>query len=205
MKTLTFHPGAKLNESLISQAVEALRGGHTIIYPTDTVYAIGCDALNQRAIERVCRIKGINPERSHLSILCSDISQAAEYVRIDNRAFAILRQYLPGPYTFILPTSTRLPKAFKGRREAGVRIPDCEIARALAHGLGNPLLTTTVEWNEDAPEEAVEPWCIADRYNGEVDLMLECGEGTDNPSTVVDLTDSSEPAIVRQGIYPFEL
>ena len=135
MKSLKFYP-TNINRRYIDETVSALRDGKLIIYPTDTLYAIGCDALNNRAIEKICRIKGINPAKQLLSIVCSDISQAAEYARIDNNAFRLMRSNLPGPFTFILPAATTLPKAFKGRHTVGVRIPDNDIARAIADALG---------------------------------------------------------------------
>ena len=138
----------------VAEAVEVLKQGKIIIYPTDTVYALGCDALNARAVERLCRIKGLNPEKNLLSIVCADISQAAEYTRIDNRAFAVLKHNFPGPYTFILPAATKLPKVFRGRKSVGVRVPDNEFARALAESLGNPVMTSSVNTeNIDAFEK----------------------------------------------------
>lgn len=203
MKILKMYDGA-INERLMDEAVKALRDGKTIIYPTDTLYAIGCDALNNRSIEDVCRLKGINPAKQRLSIVCSGLSQASEYARIDNRAFSVLKEYLPGPYTFILPASTRLPKVFKGRRETGVRIPDCTIARELAERLGNPLLTTSIEWDPELPDDGSNPDCIAANYEGSVDMMIDAGEGRLTPSTVVDLTDSLSPEVIRQGAGEWE-
>ncbi len=188
----------------LDRAVEALRAGEVIIYPTDTIYALGCDALSQRAVERVCRIKGINPDRQHLAILCSDMSQAAEYVRIDNPAYRLMKEYLPGPYTFILPTTTRLPKAFKGRKEAGVRIPDCAVARQLAERLGNPLHTTTIEWDDTDPYSGSDPDAIAMRYDNDASLMIDNGPGGTEPSTVISLIDSGSPELVRAGVGPFD-
>ncbi|MDO4320690.1 MAG: L-threonylcarbamoyladenylate synthase [Bacteroidales bacterium] len=202
METLTFR-GTQLNDRNIDRAVRALADGDIIIYPTDTLYALGCDALNNRAVERLCRIKGINPDKQLLSVICSDISEASEYARIDNRAFRLLKEYLPGPYTFILPASTRLPKVFKGRKSVGVRVPDCEIARALAATLGNPVLSTSVVIDDDA--EAVEPESIAMHYDDVAALIIDAGPGGVVPSTVVDLLDSSEPAIVRQGAGEFAI
>jgi len=143
MKILKFYPGS-VNERNIAEAVDIIRSGGIVIYPTDTLYALGCDALNNRAIERLCRIKGLDPARQMLSVVCEGLSQAAEYARIDNRAFRVLKEYLPGPFTFILPASTTLPKVFKGRKTVGVRIPDNDVARALAAGLGNPVLSASV-------------------------------------------------------------
>ena len=143
MKTLKIYP-TSINQRFIDEAVETMRDGDIIIYPTDTLYALGCDALNQRAIERLCHLKGIDTRRNTLSIVCADMSQAAGYARIDNRAFEVMKRHLPGPFTFILPPSHDLPKVFKGRKEVGIRIPDNPIARALAETLGHPIMTTSV-------------------------------------------------------------
>lgn len=202
MQILKFYPG-QVNERNVAHAAEALRDGHIIVYPTDTLYALGCDALNQRAIERLCRLKGLNPDKNLLSVVCSDISQAAEYARIDNRAFRMLKEYLPGPFTFILPASTRLPKVFKGRKTVGVRIPDCDVARALASALGNPLLTASVNLDADSPEDATEPDALAMRYGSDAALLLDGGAGSAEPSTIVDLLDSSAPEVVRLGAGDF--
>lgn len=193
-----------LEGHFISKAVEALREGAIIIFPTDTLYALGCDALNQRAIEKLCRLKGLNPEKNYLSVVCSDISQASEYARIDNKAFRILKACLPGQYTFILPASTRLPKIFKGRKTVGVRIPDSSVARGIAEALGNPLLATSVDpFDEDMPETAAEPDLISERYRNDASILIDAGEGRTTPSTVVDLSDPDEPQIVRQGSAEF--
>ncbi len=204
MTPLKMYP-TSLNEKYLDITVRTLTDGGIIIYPTDTLYAIGCDALNGHAVERICRIKGINPLKTNLSIICTDISQAAEYARIDNKAFKYLKQYLPGPYTFLLPTASALPKVFKGRKVVGVRIPDNAIATALAERLGNPLLSTSIQYDIDEPEEAVSPESIALRYADDIDLMIDGGDGSIVPSTVVDLTDSSQPVIVRESSAPFNL
>jgi len=203
MKTLTVYP-ENPNQRHISEAAEVLRRGEIIIYPTDTVYAFGCDALNNRAIERLCRIKEINPDKHLLSIVCADLSMASEYARIDNHAFRILKRCLPGAYTFILPAATTLPKAFKGRKSVGVRIPDNRIARALAAELGHPLLSTSVPSGGDEGDE-VSPGVIAFRYGrgDAVVLLIDGGEGGTVPGTVVDLTDSTDPVVVRQGVAIF--
>lgn len=200
MKTLKMYPSS-INDRYMQEVVDALRDGDIVIYPTDTVYAIGCDALNNCAIEKICRVKEINPQKTHLSIICHDISQASEYALIDNRAFKLLREYLPGPFTFILPASTSLPKVFKGRKTVGVRIPDNAIALAIAEQLGNPVLTTSIEYTE--PEEGVDPDSIAMRYGDVAALMIDGGEGGIIPSTVVDITDSSSPEIIREGLGAF--
>lgn len=188
-----------INEKYVDTIVTALKDGSIIILPTDTLYAIACDALNNRAIERICKIKDLDPNRSTLSIVCSDISQASDYAKIDNKAFKVLKDYLPGPYTFILPASTSLPKVFKGRKTVGVRIPDNSIAEALAAALGNPLMTTSIDVDADAPFESVMPDSIAMRYGDNVDIIIDAGEGEIVPSTVVDITDSSQPEVLREG------
>lgn len=188
-----------INEKYVDTIVNALKDGNIIIIPTDTLYAIACDALNNRAIERICKIKDIDPNKNTLSIVCSDISQASDYAKIDNKAFKVLKDYLPGPYTFILPASTSLPKVFKGRKTVGVRIPDNPIAGALAAALGNPLMTTSIDVDADAPFESVMPDSIAMRYGDSVDIIIDAGEGEIVPSTVVDITDSSQPEVIREG------
>ena len=202
MDTLKVYAGS-IDERATERAVEALRSGLCIIYPTDTLYALGCDALNNRAVERLCALKGINPAKQQLSIVCSDLSQAAEYARIDNHAFKVLRHYLPGPYTFVLPASTSLPKGFKGRKTVGVRIPDCEISRHLAAGLGRPLLTTSVAVDDDR-YDATDAESLAWHFETIAALAIDGGEGATVPSTVVDLTDSADPRLLRQGAGDFE-
>lgn len=198
MTYLTIYP-TSIDEKAIAQAVETLRDGGIVIYPTDTVYALGCDALNNRAIERLCAYKGINPAKQHLSVVCSDISQAAEYARIDNKAFPLLKRNLPGPYTFILPASPKLPKVFKGRRTVGIRVPDNAIARQLAEALGNPILSASVKIDPDRQEEATNPESLEMTHQQIADLIIDGGEGGTRLSAVVDLTDSSDPQIIREG------
>lgn len=198
MKTYKMY-ASSINDRYVEEIVDLLRRGATVIYPTDSLYAVGCDALNNRAVEKVCRLKGINPAKQRLAIVCSDISQASDYARIDNEAFRILKANLPGPFTFILPASSRLSKAFKGRREVGVRVPDSEIACHLAGALGNPLLTTTVEWDGADPEDLCQPSAISLHYEDVVDAVVDGGEGQSVPSAVISLLDSSSPEIIREG------
>lgn len=198
MTILKMYP-TSINVKYMEVAENALRDGKLIIYPTDTLYAIGCDAMNSRAIERICRIKDINPQKTNLSIICCDISQAAEYVKIDNRAFRILKEALPGPFTFILPASTSLPKVFKGRKVVGLRIPDNPIALDIPRRLGNPILTTSVESGDDSSVDIADPEALVLKYEDVVDFIIDGGEGDYEASTVVDLTDSSNPVILRQG------
>ena len=207
MKILKLYPDS-INEKHIREAADALEDGKIIIYPTDSVYALGCDALNGKAVELLCRIKGLNPDKNYLSIVCSDLSQASEYAKIDNRAFKILKAHLPGPFTFILPAATTLPKIFKGRKSVGLRIPNNPIATELAGALGHPILTTSVPFDPEDPdsvEEACEPESIAMSFasTAQVCLAIDGGRGGNVPSTVVDIIDSSDPQILRQGTAQF--
>ena len=199
MKMLRIYPSS-INERFIGEAVDALREGSPIIYPTDSVYAIGCDALNNGAIERLCSLHNIDPRKHTLSVVCSDISQASTYARIDNRAFALLKTYLPGPVTFILPAATTLPKVFKGRKTVGIRVPSNPIAPSLAEALGNPLLSMSAKLADGEPSDASEPDPVALAYANEVDLMIDGGGCGNGLTTVVDLTDSSNPVVIRKGL-----
>lgn len=198
MEKLTIYP-TSINRSAIARAAEVLAAGGIIIYPTDTVYAMGCDSLNNKAIERLCAIKGINPAKQHLSIVCADISQAAEYARIDNRAFSVLKKCLPGPYTFILPVSPKLPKAFKGRHTVGVRVPDNDTTRALARELGKPVLSASLTADDDSQWDFTDPEALMIACDGKADIIIDGGEGGTQLSTVADLTDSSAPETIREG------
>lgn len=173
-----------------------LQNGQIMICPTDTLYAIACDALQPKAIEKICRLKGINPEKTNLSIICSDISMAAEYARFDNFAFRLLRDLTPGPFTFLCRSASTLPKAFKGRKTVGIRIPDNRLCRDITERLGHPLLTTSIEYADT--DYAVNPDLIAEAYDNRVDFMLQGDEGDIEPSTIVDCT-GTEAEIVRQG------
>lgn len=197
MKILKMYT-SNINDRFMNEVIDTLRNGGIIIYPTDTLYAIGCNALNNNAIERICKIKGINPQRTNLSIVCSDISQASQYARIDNNAYQLLRENLPGAFTFILPSASTLPKVFKGRKTVGIRVPDNDIAREIAIQLGNPILTTSVEWDED-PEDGCNPQAIAMKYDNDVDIVIDGGYGELTPSTIIDCTDSTNPEIIREG------
>ncbi len=200
MEQLTFY-GRQIDQRHIDRAAQVIADGGIVIYPTDTIYALGCDTLNNRAIERLCRIKGLNPEKQLLSIVCSGISQAAEYARIDNHTFKILKEHLPGPFTFILQGTTKLPKVFRGRKSVGIRVPDQPVAQALCEAVGHPILSTSVTLDDE--DELINPESIAMHYDAIADLMLMAGEGSTIPSTIVDLTDVSEPEVIRQGLGEF--
>ena len=167
-----------------------------MLMPTDTVYGIVCDALNVKAVDRICRLKGIDPRKNHLSVICSGISMAAEYARIDDSAYRVIKANVPGAFTFLLPAGSSLPKAFKGRKTVGIRIPDSETARLVAAKLGNPILTTSVEF-EDI-DYVISPSLMSESYEGQIDLMVEGEDGGTEYSTIVDLT-SRTPEIVREG------
>ena len=187
------------NPREVAKVIHTLQDGGLIIYPTDTVYAIGCDALNVRAVEKICQIKGVNPQKSNLSIICYDLSNLSEYAKVNNAAFKLMKKNLPGPFTFILPTSNELPKIYKNRKEVGIRVPDNNIVRTIVQELGNPLLTMSVHDDDDEIlEYSTDPELIAEKYNGRVDLVIDGGYGGLEPSTVVDCT-TDEFEIVRQG------
>lgn len=186
------------NRRAIQQIVEALRDGDIIIYPTDTLYAIGCDALNVRAVERICRIKGIDPAKAPLSIVCHDISDIARYVRINDATHRLMRQTLPGAFTYILPAGSGLPKIYKQRKSVGIRVPDNNIARCIVEELGNPLLSTSVATNKEEPEYTTNPELLAEKYAQQVDIIIDGGEGDIIGSTIIDCT-TGEPEIIRQG------
>ncbi len=203
MKTLRLYP-SNINRPYIDEITSTIDNGGCIIFPTDSLYALGCDCLDHRAIERLCKAKSINPAKHLLSIVCSDISQASGYAHIDNKAFSILRKYLPGPFTFILPASSSLPKAFRGRRTVGIRVPDNAIAREIANSLDRPLMATSIATDGLEAGDIEEPMSIASRYEGTADIMADGGAGECIPSTIVDLTDSNNPVILRQGKGIFE-
>lgn len=195
MKTISIK-GGTINGKALDEVIGCLEDGGIIIYPTDTVYALGCDAMNNQAIERICTIKEMKSAKTNLSIICSEISEVSQYAKFDNSQFRLMKSHLPGPFTFIFQALSRLPKAFKGRRTVGIRIPDNEIAVAIEKALGKPLLTTSVEGPDD--DYRCEPELMAETYKGTVDIIIDAGRGELVPSTIVDCTDG-EPQVVRQG------
>lgn len=186
------------NPKEIDKVIEVLRDGGLVIYPTDTVYAIGCDALNVRAVEKICRLKNIDPRKSNLSIICYDLSNLSEYAKVDNTSFKIMKKNLPGPFTFILPTSGELPKIYKNRKEVGIRVPDNSIIRELVKQLGNPILTTSIRDEDDILEYSTDPELIHEKYENTVDMVIDGGYGGIEPSTVVDCMEG-DFKIIRQG------
>ena len=189
----------KPNIKDIARVAGILKDGGLMVYPTDSVYAIGCDALNVRAVERICKMKNINPQKSDLSIICRDLAEVSKYARMSNSVFKLMKKNLPGPFTFILPTSNELPKIYKNRKEVGIRVPDNNIVRTIVQELGNPLLTMSVHDDDDEIlEYSTDPELIAEKYDGRVDLVIDGGYGGLEPSTVVDCT-TDEFEIIRQG------
>ncbi len=185
-----------INSRHIEEIAAVLRDGGIVVYPTDTVYAIGCDALNNQAIERICALKSMKSAKTNLSIICSDISEVAQYAKFDNTQFRLMKNNLPGPFTFIFQAMSKLPKAFKGRRTVGIRIPQNKIATAIEQELGHPILTTSVPAQDD--DYRCEPELIAEALGAHVDIVVDSGRGGLVPSTVVDCT-GGEPEIIRQG------
>ena len=186
------------NPKEIDKLVKILQDGGLIIYPTDTVYAIGCDALNVRAVEQICKIKGINPQKNNLSIICYDLSNISEYAKVDNITFKLMKKNLPGPFTFILNTTSTLPKIYKNKKTVGIRVPDNNIIRELVKNLGNPILTTSIKDDDEVVEYTTDPELIDERYENIVDLIIDGGYGGIEGSTIVDCT-SGELEIIRQG------
>ncbi|MDE5875203.1 MAG: threonylcarbamoyl-AMP synthase [Muribaculaceae bacterium] len=184
------------SEKQIDEICDLLKSGEIGIFPTDRLYGIVCDALNPKAIERVCRLKGINPDKTNLSIICSDISMASEYARYDNDSFRLLRDNTPGAFTFLFKSASSLPKAFKGRKTVGVRIPDNNLCRLVVERLGHPVMTTSITFDSD--DYAVNPELIAESYENRVDFMVEGEEGGTMASTIIDCTGTS-PEIIREG------
>ena len=188
-------------QSKIERIVDILRKGGIVIYPTDTIYGIGCDLFNRKAVDRVCRIKGIKPKNFNLSFICSDISEIAEYVkRIDNSTFKLLKKTLPGPFTFILDSSSRVPKILNtNKKTVGVRIPANNIPLQLVKYLGNQLITTSIKDDDQKLEYTNDPEIIFDDLKNEVDVVIDGGIGKNIPSTVVDCT-MGKVEVVREGL-----
>jgi len=187
------------NPEDLQQIIDILNDGGLIIYPTDTMYAIGCHGLKERAIERICRIKDIDPRKNNLSIICYDLSIISEYAKVDNTTFKLMKRNLPGPFTFILNGSNRLPKIFRNRKEVGIRMPGNSIIQEIARLLNAPIMTTTLPHNEKEDlEYSTDPELIEEKFGEMVDLVIDGGIGGIEPSTIVDCTNG-EAEIVRQG------
>jgi tRNA threonylcarbamoyl adenosine modification protein (Sua5/YciO/YrdC/YwlC family) len=187
----------------IRTIVECLLDGGVIVYPTDTIYGLGCDIFQGKAIERICRIKGVDPAKARLSFICHDLSDLSNYTKsISTPLYRLLKTFLPGPYTFILPASKQVPKILKSRKDTiGLRIPDNVIARSLVRELGHPILSSSLPG--DTVEEYTDPEMIEDKFSRLVDIVVDGGIGGILPSTVVDCT-GDEPVVIRKGLGPWE-
>lgn len=187
------------NPKAIEKVVEVLRRGGLVIYPTDTVYGLGCDITNSRALERLARIKGEKVEKANWSFICADLSNLSDYARqIDTPTFKILKRALPGPYTFILPGSNQLPRDFKKKKTVGIRVPDNRIAQALVRALGNPIVSTSIRDEDDVLEYTTDPELIHEKWGNLVDVVIDGGYGDNVASTVIDLS-GQDPIVIREG------
>ncbi|CAM1367795.1 conserved protein of unknown function [Tenacibaculum soleae] len=187
------------NAKEIAKIVKVLQNGGLIIYPTDTVYGLGCDITNTKALEKIAKIKGVKLEKANFSFICNDLSHLSDYVKqIDTATFKILKRALPGPYTFILPGSNSLPKVFKKRKTVGIRVPDNNIAREIVAALGNPIVSTSIHDEDEVIEYTTDPELIFEKWQNMVDLVIDGGFGDNYASTVIDLTDGY-PEVIREG------
>ena len=190
---------------LIKQVVDVLRNGGLIIYPTDTVYGLGCDITNTSALEKIAQIRGVKLDKANFSFICEDLSNLSDYVRqIDTQTFKILKRNLPGPYTFILPGNNNLPSVFKKKKTVGIRVPDNNICRAIVAELGNPIVSTSIRDEDEVIEYTTDPELILEKWDNLVDLVIDGGYGGNIPSTVIDLT-GDEPVVLREGKGSLEL
>lgn len=183
---------------LIKQIAECLKRGGVVIYPTDTIYGLGCDIFQPKAIERICRIKGVEPQKAQLSFVCYDLSDLSHYAKqLSTPMYRMLKQYLPGPFTFILEASKQVPKILKTKKDTiGIRVPDNKIARCIVQGLGNPILSATLPG--DFVEDYTDPEIIHEKFEKLVDIVIDGGIGGMEPSTIIDFT-GDEPVVTRQG------
>ena len=185
----------------IDVIVDALRDGAVIIYPTDTIYGLGCDLFNKNAVDRVCRIKGLRPKNFNLSFICNDLSQVSEYTRqINTSTFKLLKDALPGAFTFIMESNRNVPKILGvNKKTVGIRIPDNRITQALVSSLGNPLITTSIKDEDEILQYTTDPESIFEDYKYEVDYVIDGGIGGNVPSTIIDCSQGS-PEVIREGL-----
>lgn len=192
----------KPNYDEIAQVVTCLRDGGVVIYPTDTVYGIGCDIQKSRAVERVCRLKNIQPEKANFSFICSDLSHLSDFTKpIDTATYKLMKKHLPGPFTFILDANNSVPKLFKSNKKTvGIRIPDNLICLEIVRQLGSPLMSTSVRDEDEIVEYTTDPSLIYEKFKDDVDIVIAGGYGNNEASTIVDCTSSGAPEIIRQGL-----
>ena len=189
----------KPNEAAIAKVVKVLKEGGLVIYPTDTVYGLGCDITNTKALERIAKIKGVKLDKANFSFICHDLSNLSDYVKqVDTATFKLLKRALPGPYTFILPGNNNLPKEFKKKTTVGIRIPDNSIALEIVRQLGNPIVSTSIRDEDDVIEYTTDPELIFEKWQNLVDMVIDGGYGANKGSTIIDLF-GDEPIVVREG------
>jgi len=187
------------NEREIQKVVECLKDGGIIIYPTDTVYGLGCDITNSKALERIAQLKGIRLDKANFSFICADLSHLSDYVKqIDTATFKLLKRALPGAYTFILPGNNNLPKEFKKKKTVGIRVPDNTIARTLVEKLGNPIVSSSIYDEDELIEYTTDPELIFEKWQDKVDIIIDGGYGDNVASTVIDLSEGV-PTLIREG------
>jgi tRNA threonylcarbamoyl adenosine modification protein (Sua5/YciO/YrdC/YwlC family) len=187
------------NEKQVQEIVKVLRNGGLVIYPTDTVYGLGCDINNNKALDRVAHIKGVKLEKANFSFVCESLSNLSDYVKqIDSATFKMLKRALPGPYTFILEGNNNLPSVFKKKKTVGIRVPDNNIVRALVRELGNPIISTSIYDEDEVIEYTTDPELIFEKWENLVDVVIDGGYGGNVASTVIDLTQG-EPLLIREG------
>lgn len=189
----------------IRQIVDILRNGGVIIYPTDTVYGMGCDITNQKAVEKICRIKGINPKKHNFSFVCADLSNISEYTRVITKpVFKMMKKGLPGPFTFILEASSHVPKILhSNKKTVGIRVPNHGVPRAIVEELGQPILSTSIRDEDEIIEYSTDPELIFEKYQNQVDVVIDGGYGSNVPSTILDCT-GEEVVVVREGLGQLE-
>ncbi len=184
----------------LDHIVKSLREGAVIIYPTDTVYGMGCDIHNARAVERIARIKGVKPTKNDFSFICYDLSHIADYARVSNQAFKLMKSALPGPFTFILQATNNVPKLLNtNKKTVGIRVPDNGIPRQIVQQLGNPIITTSIRDEDEIIEYSTDPELIFEKFQNLVDIVIDGGYGGNVASTIVDATDDNF-SIIRQGL-----
>jgi tRNA threonylcarbamoyl adenosine modification protein (Sua5/YciO/YrdC/YwlC family) len=195
----------KPNETAIAKVVKVLKDGGLVIYPTDTVYGLGCDITNTKALERIAKIKGVKLDKANFSFICHDLSNLSDYVKqIDTATFKILKRALPGPYTFILPGNNNLPKEFKKKTTVGIRVPDNSIALEIVRQLGNPIVSTSIRDEDDVIEYTTDPELIFEKWQNQVDMVIDGGYGDNMGSTIIDLS-GDEPIVIREGKGTLEI
>jgi tRNA threonylcarbamoyl adenosine modification protein (Sua5/YciO/YrdC/YwlC family) len=202
---LVIHPDNP-DKRKIDQVIKILKKGGVIIYPTDTVYSMACDLNNRKAVERMAQIKGIKIEKANFSLICHDLSNISDYsVQFGNNIYKMMKRALPGPYTFILNANNSVPKLFKSKKKTiGIRVPDNNIAKMLVEELGNPLISTSVNDEDEILEYITDPELIHEKYENVLDLVIDGGYGKNEASTIIDCT-GDEPEIIREGIGPIDI